>query len=713
MESSPASGSGEERLDHGFFRSASFREASADLIFARLSDRPGATLIVGPSGSGKTWLLHSLLLDPSTGDKPLMITVSPKFSVEDFIDCCQKSFGGFDIERKGDVWATPGAEADDGGTPLVHASREESPTIADLTNFMVRRGLANGPVTLLIDSAASLRPEVNRVLLDLAAREKHGRRLVHVVFAVNSEERDFLSEVKDHTAFRCDLLPLSESEVEDYIMFCLKAAGYDGPVPFSKSAVAAIAEETEGLASRVNELCQKVLLIWAASPEADRGLVTLRHVVQAVLDEAPVSEKSDTVLKNLRFGAGGASAVEALINDDLADPPTKEPAKEESPAKELQTKKTSAKKPPSMEPSSASGPQEKPLPATAGPLPVALGGSWDWELPPELLDECRPGQIAPKEQKLGDRLTETDLFMDPPERPTASLGTTVSESAAGQGVQAQIRSAQKYTQPTERVPDHKPAHGNWSPRGSSRKSIGRRFAAPLGVAAAVVLVLVAGGWLASPHMAGGELDAKLEAFSLSLRTLVDRSLGGGVLIANKDADRTLGPEVAEGSSDLAGETQSAQIEPSEETESAMVQTTSPTNGGDQSEGIPLSPSVPETAEKGSQSLPETITPAEALEAPVNASQLLDQGDLFLALKNLGAARTAYQEAVSFGSARAQTAMGKTYDPLELEARGLDRNLSNADLARSWYRRGLEAGDNTASQLLETLDAIEPPKKLDP
>jgi hypothetical protein len=89
-------------------------------------------------------------------------------------------------------------------------------------------------------------------------------------------------------------------------------------------------------------------------------------------------------------------------------------------------------------------------------------------------------------------------------------------------------------------------------------------------------------------------------------------------------------------------------------------------------------------------------------APPDARLLLSRGDELLALGDISAARLLYERAAAAGSARAATALGKTYDPAFLastQARGITPDRA---AAASWYRKGAALGDAEAVDRLARL-----------
>jgi hypothetical protein len=90
--------------------------------------------------------------------------------------------------------------------------------------------------------------------------------------------------------------------------------------------------------------------------------------------------------------------------------------------------------------------------------------------------------------------------------------------------------------------------------------------------------------------------------------------------------------------------------------------------------------------------------------PATVAALLARGDGLIAIGDVAAARLVYQRAAALDSARAATAMGKTYDLRFLQAIGAIGVVADVDGAAAWYRKGVALGDEDAAALLGDLDA---------
>jgi hypothetical protein len=124
--------------------------------------------------------------------------------------------------------------------------------------------------------------------------------------------------------------------------------------------------------------------------------------------------------------------------------------------------------------------------------------------------------------------------------------------------------------------------------------------------------------------------------------------------------------------------------------------------------------VPETSSGASSSPPSpaasataSVTPSDT--PPANAATGSDvatvamaRGDDALQHGDVISARQFYELAAANGLARAATAVGRTYDPDFLQARGVRGALADMAEARRWYHKGIEGGDAEARLRLDML-----------
>ena len=78
----------------------------------------------------------------------------------------------------------------------------------------------------------------------------------------------------------------------------------------------------------------------------------------------------------------------------------------------------------------------------------------------------------------------------------------------------------------------------------------------------------------------------------------------------------------------------------------------------------------------------------------------------LVLGDISAARLLYQRASALGSARAATAIGKTFDPAFLTSIRASGVTADRAAAAAWYRKGAALGDQEGADRLARLSRAQ-------
>ena len=170
----------------------------------------------------------------------------------------------------------------------------------------------NQRVVLLIDEAHAMPQETLEQVRLLSNLETSHSKLLQIVMFGQPELDEHLNQphmrqLKERITHSFRLEPLLRSDIEAYLDFRMRAAGYRGPNVFSPDAVRRIVKASEGLTRRVNILADKSLL--AAFADNQHG-ITGRHVDRAISD----SEFHRPPVSKAKFGlaAGGVAAGLAL-----------------------------------------------------------------------------------------------------------------------------------------------------------------------------------------------------------------------------------------------------------------------------------------------------------------------------------------------------------------------------------------------------------------
>lgn len=100
--------------------------------------------------------------------------------------------------------------------------------------------------------------------------------------------------------------------------------------------------------------------------------------------------------------------------------------------------------------------------------------------------------------------------------------------------------------------------------------------------------------------------------------------------------------------------------------------------------------------------PPASNPITRVLDPEEIELLVKQGEQFVIAGDLAAARTALKRAAEAGDATAAVALGSTYDPALLQKLGVLGMESDAEKARSWYKKAEILGSAEATQRLRVL-----------
>src|SRR5687768_4786196 len=145
---------------------------------------------------------------------------------------------------------------------------------------------AGRQVVALIDEAHAMPLATLEEIRLLSNLETNKEKLLQIVLFGQPELDQHLAlpnmrQLKERITHSFTLLPLPPREIDEYIRFRLRAAGYRGPDLFGPEALRIITDASEGLTRRINIYADKTLLAAFAS---GTHTVTADHARAAVTD---------------------------------------------------------------------------------------------------------------------------------------------------------------------------------------------------------------------------------------------------------------------------------------------------------------------------------------------------------------------------------------------------------------------------------------------
>ena len=244
-----------------FFTGAN-RGAVLDALIYAITNGEGIVKVVGEVGSGKTMLCRMLqAMLPSTVES--IFLANPSVAPEHVLHAI-----AFELQLK------------------IPKNADRLKVMQMLQSYLLARHAAGKQVVVFVEEAQSMplaTLEEIRLLSNLET--KHHKLLQIVLFGQPELDGNLnqtnIRQLRERITHSFNLGPLSVIEIEEYLIFRLRAAGYFGPPLFTKAAIKKISASAQGLVRRVNILADKALLATFAN---NTYLVKPKHVIAAIND---------------------------------------------------------------------------------------------------------------------------------------------------------------------------------------------------------------------------------------------------------------------------------------------------------------------------------------------------------------------------------------------------------------------------------------------
>jgi MSHA biogenesis protein MshM len=269
-----------------FFFQGANRGATLEALLYAITHDEGIVKVSGEVGSGKTMLCR-VLIERLPSNVDTIYLANPSLSRDEILF----------------------AIADE----LQFDTREQRATrvLRGLQEHLIRLFGAGRRVVVLIDEAHAMPKETLEEIRLLSNLESNRHKLLQIVLFGQPELDAHLNtadmrQLKERITHSFRLEPLVRSDIENYIDFRMRAAGYRGPKVFTASAVRLVAAASHGLTRRINILADKALL---AAFAAGTHAVSELEVRKAVRD----SEFHHSRLSLQKIGIGSGALAAGLI----------------------------------------------------------------------------------------------------------------------------------------------------------------------------------------------------------------------------------------------------------------------------------------------------------------------------------------------------------------------------------------------------------------
>jgi general secretion pathway protein A len=234
------------------------REALSNLRYGLTTPR-GLTLLIGEAGTGKTTLVQAMMGEIEDQTVECVLLSNPTLTRTEFFEYLAAGFG---LPKE--------------------AAASKTQFLFELRRHLVARREAGVFTGLVLDEAQSLPYELLEEVRLLSNIETQTEKLLNVVLAGQPELADRLNEpnlrqLKQRISLRCELGLFTFQETGAYIAGRLRIAGGEPAKIFTREAVLAIHDASQGVPRTINVICDNALIGGFAAQE--------HPVTRALVDE--------------------------------------------------------------------------------------------------------------------------------------------------------------------------------------------------------------------------------------------------------------------------------------------------------------------------------------------------------------------------------------------------------------------------------------------
>ena len=254
---SPFSAAPDSRI---FYDNELYREAFANLRYG-IEWRKGLIVMTGEVGTGKTTLLDKIVRNLGATIQVVFLSYDQIDSAELIRILCRELGLASDVQ-------------------------DRITQIEQLREYLIAQSRRRRVVALLIDEAQNLSDETFEAVRFLSNFESDGEKLLQIVLTGQPELQARLNQSKlrhlnQRIVIHCRLAPLTNDEVNRYIAFRVRGAGFRGKDLFNAEILGDISLYSGGIPRLINIMCDNALLLAYA---AGKKTVTTEIVQEVARD---------------------------------------------------------------------------------------------------------------------------------------------------------------------------------------------------------------------------------------------------------------------------------------------------------------------------------------------------------------------------------------------------------------------------------------------
>ena len=301
--------------DHNFcYRHPSFARGRAYMKYA-LTAAEGFVVVTGKPGMGKTTLINDLLAEVGSSDYLAANVVTTTLEANDLLRAIAYEFG------------------------LPVQGLDKATVIQELKKLFVFSHQTGRPPLLIVDEAQNLTLTALEELRLLTNLNFDNRPLLQIFLLGQDELRHKLQDpqleqLRQRVTAAARLEPLTAAETKAYVVHRLRIVGWNNFPQIDIAILPVLHGNTEGIPRRINQFCNRLLLLGAAEEKHRLTAEDARLVARELSGEgltqpaasAPVDDDTDPIGEDC-FGAELFTA--PPVTPEPAPPAT--PTDEESP----------------------------------------------------------------------------------------------------------------------------------------------------------------------------------------------------------------------------------------------------------------------------------------------------------------------------------------------------------------------------------------------
>ncbi|HET7267511.1 MAG TPA: AAA family ATPase [Oleiagrimonas sp.] len=249
------------------FPSRGHKRAMSYLLYG-LDLGEGFVMITGAVGTGKTLLIQKLLGDLAHRDIAMASIASANLHGEDILPAVASEFG------------------------IAFEGRAKESLLRDVKQHLVGLSANHSHALLIVDEAQTLAPEALEMLRILSNFELNGRALLQVFLVGQTELRSImvanhLEQLRQRIVASYRFEPLERSECEEYIIYRLRAVGWDDDPVLAPEVFDAVHHASRGIPRKINLIMDRLLLYGYLEDQHRLDHAALSVVLHEMRDEMP------------------------------------------------------------------------------------------------------------------------------------------------------------------------------------------------------------------------------------------------------------------------------------------------------------------------------------------------------------------------------------------------------------------------------------------